>query len=244
MAELAARTGTAEIIEFHHNAKVDAPSGTATHTAERMAAASGEWADDPTSTRCTRCSGGIGPPASGCTGAHGGCGRQPGGHPRHHRADPDDPSRHRRSHLLHARSSRRREAGCRFPGVTIGLDLSRPLTRQHADVLDAQVARIACLRAHDARRHAGGRVLAAGSADARKASNEEIRTASESPALPVEDLLALVGAGQDVLDQTAVTATGRFLDEPGLLVANRTFDTEPGFGSWPRSSSMTAVSSW
>ena len=65
--------------------------------------------------------------------------------------------------------------------------------------------------------------------DARKASNEEIRTASESPALPVEDLLALVGAGQDVLDQTAVNASGRFLDEPGLLVANRTFDTEPGF---------------
>ena len=53
--------------------------------------------------------------------------------------------------------------------------------------------------------------------DARKASNEEIRTASESPALPVEDLLALVGAGQDVLDQTAVPP-GRFLDEPGLLV--------------------------
>lgn len=65
--------------------------------------------------------------------------------------------------------------------------------------------------------------------DARKASNEEIRTASESPALPVEDLLALVGAGEDVLDQTAVTVTGQFLDEPGLLVANRTFDTEPGF---------------
>ena len=65
--------------------------------------------------------------------------------------------------------------------------------------------------------------------DARKASNEEIRTASESPALPVEDLLARVGAGQDVLDQTAVTVTGQFLDEPGLLVANRTFDTEPGF---------------
>ena len=49
MAELAApHFETAEIIEFHHNAKVDAPSGTATHTAERMAAASGEWADDPT----------------------------------------------------------------------------------------------------------------------------------------------------------------------------------------------------
>lgn len=49
MAELAApHFETAEIIEFHHNNKVDAPSGTATHTAERMAAASAEWAADPT----------------------------------------------------------------------------------------------------------------------------------------------------------------------------------------------------
>ena len=39
---------TAEIIEFHHNAKADAPSGTALATARRMAAASGEWAPDPT----------------------------------------------------------------------------------------------------------------------------------------------------------------------------------------------------
>lgn len=39
---------TAEIIEFHHDQKVDAPSGTATMTAERMAAASSEWAPDPT----------------------------------------------------------------------------------------------------------------------------------------------------------------------------------------------------
>ncbi len=39
---------TAEIIELHHDRKVDAPSGTAMRTAELMAAASGEWADDPT----------------------------------------------------------------------------------------------------------------------------------------------------------------------------------------------------
>jgi 4-hydroxy-tetrahydrodipicolinate reductase len=39
---------TAEIIEFHHNQKADAPSGTAALTAKRMAAASKEWADDPT----------------------------------------------------------------------------------------------------------------------------------------------------------------------------------------------------
>ena len=40
---------TAEIIELHHNAKADAPSGTAVATAQRMAAASGDWAADPTS---------------------------------------------------------------------------------------------------------------------------------------------------------------------------------------------------
>lgn len=39
---------TAEIIELHHDGKVDAPSGTAISTAERMAAASDRWADDPT----------------------------------------------------------------------------------------------------------------------------------------------------------------------------------------------------
>jgi 4-hydroxy-tetrahydrodipicolinate reductase len=40
---------TAEIIELHHDAKADAPSGTAMATARRMAAASEEWAPDPTS---------------------------------------------------------------------------------------------------------------------------------------------------------------------------------------------------
>jgi len=39
---------TAEIIELHHDSKVDAPSGTAMTTAERMAAASDQWAADPT----------------------------------------------------------------------------------------------------------------------------------------------------------------------------------------------------
>ncbi len=39
---------TAEIIELHHDRKIDAPSGTAVATARRMAAASQEWAPDPT----------------------------------------------------------------------------------------------------------------------------------------------------------------------------------------------------
>lgn len=48
-AELAAPFfDTAEIIELHHDGKVDAPSGTAVATAERMAQASSNWAPDPT----------------------------------------------------------------------------------------------------------------------------------------------------------------------------------------------------
>src|SRR4051812_23464349 len=39
---------TADIIEMHHDGKRDAPSGTAMHTADRMAAASDKWAVDPT----------------------------------------------------------------------------------------------------------------------------------------------------------------------------------------------------
>jgi 4-hydroxy-tetrahydrodipicolinate reductase len=39
---------TAEIIELHHDKKIDAPSGTAMLTAERLAEASPEWAPDPT----------------------------------------------------------------------------------------------------------------------------------------------------------------------------------------------------
>jgi len=50
-AELAAPYfETAEIVELHHDQKADAPSGTAMLTAERMAQAPGEWADDPTDT--------------------------------------------------------------------------------------------------------------------------------------------------------------------------------------------------
>jgi 4-hydroxy-tetrahydrodipicolinate reductase len=40
-AEAAEHMAAAEIIEFHHDAKLDAPSGTAARTAELMAAASG-----------------------------------------------------------------------------------------------------------------------------------------------------------------------------------------------------------
>jgi 4-hydroxy-tetrahydrodipicolinate reductase len=48
-AELAAPWfETAEVIELHHDRKIDAPSGTAMTTARRIAAASREWGSDPT----------------------------------------------------------------------------------------------------------------------------------------------------------------------------------------------------
>jgi 4-hydroxy-tetrahydrodipicolinate reductase len=48
-AELAApHFETAEVIDLHHDAKADAPSGTAATTVARMAAASPSWAADPT----------------------------------------------------------------------------------------------------------------------------------------------------------------------------------------------------
>ena len=49
LAELAAPWfETGEIIELHHDQKIDAPSGTAMLTAQRMAAASPDWGVDPT----------------------------------------------------------------------------------------------------------------------------------------------------------------------------------------------------
>ena len=53
---------TAEVIELHHDRKVDAPSGTALATVEAMAAASDDWAPDPTvSESLTGARGGRGP---------------------------------------------------------------------------------------------------------------------------------------------------------------------------------------
>ncbi|MDP9074535.1 MAG: 4-hydroxy-tetrahydrodipicolinate reductase [Actinomycetota bacterium] len=53
---------SAEIIELHHDGKVDAPSGTAMATAQGMAAASNAWAPDPTRTETLAgARGGLGP---------------------------------------------------------------------------------------------------------------------------------------------------------------------------------------
>jgi len=63
LAEIAAPWfDSAEIVELHHDAKVDAPSGTALLTARRLAAASPEWAADPTTTTLLEgARGGVGP---------------------------------------------------------------------------------------------------------------------------------------------------------------------------------------
>jgi 4-hydroxy-tetrahydrodipicolinate reductase len=63
LAELAAPWfETGEIIELHHDQKIDAPSGTAMLTAERMAKASAEWGADPTTKEVLEgARGGAGP---------------------------------------------------------------------------------------------------------------------------------------------------------------------------------------
>jgi 4-hydroxy-tetrahydrodipicolinate reductase len=62
-AELAAPWfNTVDVIEMHHDAKIDAPSGTAMMTLDRIAAASDEWAPDPTKHEMLPgARGGVGP---------------------------------------------------------------------------------------------------------------------------------------------------------------------------------------
>ena len=62
-AELAAPWfDSAEVIELHHDNKIDAPSGTAMATARRMANASPDWTPDPTKSEVlSGARGGLGP---------------------------------------------------------------------------------------------------------------------------------------------------------------------------------------
>ena len=62
-AELAAPWfDTVDVIELHHDAKIDAPSGTAMTTMQRIAAASADWAPDPTQHELVPgARGGVGP---------------------------------------------------------------------------------------------------------------------------------------------------------------------------------------
>ena len=104
---------TAEIIELHHDRKIDAPSGTAVKTAERMAAARADDFDpDPTEVEVypgARGGAGAGrhPHPLGADARHG---RPPGGDPRRHRPDADDPPGQLRPRQLHARRAARLQA--------------------------------------------------------------------------------------------------------------------------------------
>jgi len=64
----------------------------------------------------------------------------------------------------------------------------------------------------------------------RKDNNELIRAAAAAPAAPVEDLLADVAAGDPPLDHHSVVVSGSYRADLSFLVANRTFDSQPG--SW------------
>ncbi len=92
-AELAAPYfESVEIIELHHDQKIDAPSGTAIRTAQRIAAASKDWADDPTTKVVAEgARGGLveGIPVHALARARDG--RLAGGAARHHRPDARDP---------------------------------------------------------------------------------------------------------------------------------------------------------
>lgn len=72
----------------------------------------------------------------------------------------------------------------------------------------------------------------------RRADNEAIRAASSAAPVQLEDLLAAAGSGPTAdpgapaagpVDHTPVTVAGSYADELSFLVANRTFDTQPGY---------------
>ena len=93
-----------EIIEIHHPNKVDAPSGTAAHTARQVAAAREEagLGNSPDATE------------SDPLGSRGGASGNSAGRPR---TAFDNPPRFFRPRILHARCALRRSAGCGASGV-------------------------------------------------------------------------------------------------------------------------------
>ncbi len=108
---------TAEIIELHHDRKIDAPSGTAVKTAERMAAARAHDFDpDPTEVEVYPGARGSGarrhPHPLGADARHG---RPSRGDPRCDRPDADDPPGQLRPRQLHARRGARLQTHRRDP---------------------------------------------------------------------------------------------------------------------------------
>ena len=96
-AQASRHMAKAEIIELHHDRKVDAPSGTAARTADLM--------DGDVPIHSVRLPGPR---------------RPPGGHPRRRRPDADDPPRLDRPHVVHARRAARDPQGRRARGLAGG----------------------------------------------------------------------------------------------------------------------------
>ena len=120
---------TAEIIELHHDRKIDAPSGTAVKTAERMAGGTRRSvrsrSDDRRGLR--GCSWRRRPERYPCPlGAHAGDGRSPGGDTRRPGPDADDPPGQLRPRQLHARRRPRVQEDHDGPGP---VEIPRPLPR-------------------------------------------------------------------------------------------------------------------
>ena len=112
-AELAAPYfETAEIIELHHDQKIDAPSGTAVLTAKRMAAASKRLgATTPRPRRRRGRARRDGRRHLGALGADARHGRAPRSAARDDRSEPEHPPRRVRPLVVHARRAARGQAG-------------------------------------------------------------------------------------------------------------------------------------
>ena len=113
-----------EIVELHHDGKVDSPSGTALHTAEqialaREAAGAGPFNADPTTeVNLADARGGLGPGRDpDPRGAPARPRRPRGGHLRGGRPDPHDPTRLLRPALVHARGAAGHPKGGGSPGA-------------------------------------------------------------------------------------------------------------------------------
>ena len=119
----------AEIIELHHDGKLDAPSGTALRTAERMAAAraaagSGAFPPDRTVHHGGRRGPGRRGPGRGPhpLGPAARAGGPPGGHPRRGGPEPDHPPRLLRPVVVHGRVVLAVRSVADRPGLTVGLE--------------------------------------------------------------------------------------------------------------------------
>jgi len=64
----------------------------------------------------------------------------------------------------------------------------------------------------------------------RRASNADIAAAAAADPVPIEDVLARIDDGEVVSEHTVVVVRGEYRSDLEFLVANRTFDTQPG--SW------------